>query len=63
MQNIGSVAQPVRACGSYPQGSGFKSLRCYQQIHGNLNEVAVFYYRDSSTKRDIVLIIKKSILI
>lgn len=26
----GDVAQLVRACGSYPQGPGFKSLRRYQ---------------------------------
>ena len=26
----GGVAQLVRACGSYPQGSGFESLRRHQ---------------------------------
>ena len=28
----GKVAQLVRACGSYPQCRGFKSLPCYQKI-------------------------------
>ena len=29
---FGDVAQLVRACGSYPQSPGFKSLRRYQSI-------------------------------
>jgi hypothetical protein len=44
---FGDVAQLVRACGSYPQGPEFKSLRRYQDIttagiHGDFHGYRLF---------------------
>ena len=41
VKNYGDVAQPVRACGSYPQCPGFKSLHRH---HMNLKAVILYDY-------------------
>ena len=43
LKKYGGVAQLARACGSYPQGPGFKSLRRHQTKNIKLRFSAKFF--------------------